>query len=137
ASEITPQHIFEQRRRFLAAAAMGAAGATLAPWASREAFAANPPLAKLPGKPNPAYTTVEKATPYDQVTTYNNFYEFGTDKADPARYAGTLRPHPWQVSVEGLVKTPKTYDLDDLMKLAPMEERVYRLRCVEGWSMVI
>ena len=140
ASEITPQHIFEQRRRFLAAAAMGAAGATLAPWASREALAANganPPLAKLAGKPNPAYTTVEKATPYDQVTTYNNFYEFGTDKSDPARYAGTLRPHPWQVSVEGLVKTPKTYDLDDLMKLAPMEERIYRLRCVEGWSMVI
>ena len=137
ASEITPQHIFEQRRRFLAAAAMGAAGATLAPWESREAFAANAPLAKLAAKSNPAYTTVEKATPYDQVTTYNNFYEFGTDKSDPARYAGTLRPHPWQVSVEGLVKTPKTYDLDDLMKLAPMEERVYRLRCVEGWSMVI
>lgn len=85
----------------------------------------------------PAYATVEKPTPFDEVTTYNNFYEFGTDKSDPARYAGTLRPHPWQVSVEGLVKAPKTYDLDDLMKMAPMEERIYRLRCVEGWSMVI
>ncbi|MGC5875250.1 protein-methionine-sulfoxide reductase catalytic subunit MsrP, partial [Ralstonia pseudosolanacearum] len=84
-----------------------------------------------------AYATVEKPTPFDEVTTYNNFYEFGTDKSDPARYAGTLRPHPWQVSVEGLVKAPKTYDLDDLMKMAPMEERIYRLRCVEGWSMVI
>ena len=98
ASEITPQHIFEQRRRFLAAAAMGAAGAALTPWASREAFAANAPLAKLAAKPNPAYTTVEKATPYDQVTTYNNFYEFGTDKADPARFLGPLTPHAQTLS---------------------------------------
>ncbi|MGD7453349.1 protein-methionine-sulfoxide reductase catalytic subunit MsrP, partial [Ralstonia pseudosolanacearum] len=101
------------------------------------AFAASPAPARLAAKPNPAYATVEKPTPFDEVTTYNNFYEFGTDKSDPARYAGTLRPHPWQVSVEGLVKAPKTYDLDDLMKMAPMEERIYRLRCVEGWSMVI
>ena len=115
ASEITPQHIFEQRRRLLTAAALGAAGAALSPWAARQAFAANPALAKLAAKPNTAYTTVEKLTPFDEVTGYNNFYEFGTDKSDPARYAGTLRPHPWQVSVEGLVKTPKTYDLDDLM----------------------
>ncbi|WP_247364939.1 protein-methionine-sulfoxide reductase catalytic subunit MsrP, partial [Ralstonia pseudosolanacearum] len=109
----------------------------LSPWAARRAFAASPAPAWLAAKPNPAYATVEKPTPFDEVTTYNNFYEFGTDKSDPARYAGTLRPHPWQVSVEGLVKAPKTYDLDDLMKMAPMEERIYRLRCVEGWSMVI
>ncbi|AEG67819.1 protein-methionine-sulfoxide reductase catalytic subunit MsrP [Ralstonia solanacearum] len=137
AGEITPQHIFEQRRRLLAAAALGAAGAALSPWAARQAIAANPALAKLAARPNPAYTTVEKPTPFEEVTTYNNFYEFGTDKSDPAHYAGTLRPHPWQVSIEGLVKMPKTYDLDDLMKMAPMEERIYRLRCVEGWSMVI
>ncbi|AST28475.1 protein-methionine-sulfoxide reductase catalytic subunit MsrP [Ralstonia pseudosolanacearum] len=137
ASEITPQHLFDQRRRLLAAAALGAAGAALSPWAARRAFAASPAPAWLAAKPNPAYATVEKPTPFDEVTTYNNFYEFGTDKSDPARYAGTLRPHPWQVSVEGLVKAPKTYDLDDLMKMAPMEERIYRLRCVEGWSMVI
>ncbi len=74
----------------------------------------------------------EKRTPYEDVTTYNNFYEFGTDKSDPARNAGTLRPRPWQVSVEGLVKHPKVYDIDELVKLAPQEERVYRLRCVEG-----
>ncbi|MHA6893665.1 protein-methionine-sulfoxide reductase catalytic subunit MsrP [Ralstonia pseudosolanacearum] len=137
ASEITPQHLFDQRRRLLAAAALGAAGAALSPWAARRAFAASAAPAKLAAKPNPAYATVEKSTPFDEVTTYNNFYEFGTDKSDPARYAGTLRPHPWQVSVEGLVKAPKTYDLDDLMKMAPMEARIYRLRCVEGWSMVI
>ena len=74
---------------------------------------------------------------YKDITTYNNFYEFGTDKADPAHNAGTLRPHPWKVSVEGEIKNPKVYDIDELLKLAPLEERVYRLRCVEGWSMVI
>ncbi|MFY8086438.1 MAG: protein-methionine-sulfoxide reductase catalytic subunit MsrP, partial [Rubrivivax sp.] len=81
--------------------------------------------------------TVEKLTPYGDVTTYNNFYEFGTDKSDPARAAGSLKTRPWTVAVEGEVKKPGVYDIDSLLKLAPMEERVYRLRCVEGWSMVI
>jgi len=71
------------------------------------------------------------------VTTYNNYYEFGTDKSDPAQNAGTLKPRPWTVSVEGAIGKPKVYDLEELLKLAPMEERVYRLRCVEGWSMVL
>jgi methionine sulfoxide reductase catalytic subunit len=71
------------------------------------------------------------------VTSYNNYYEFGTDKADPGRTAGSLKPRPWTVAIEGEVKKPKVYDLDELMKLATLEERVYRLRCVEGWSMVI
>ncbi|QET03442.1 MULTISPECIES: protein-methionine-sulfoxide reductase catalytic subunit MsrP [Cupriavidus] len=137
ASEITPREVFESRRRLLMLAAAGAAGATLSPWAMRQAHAAQPHGAKLAAKPNTAYAITEKVTPYDDATTYNNFYEFGTDKSDPARYAGTLRPRPWQVSVEGLVKQPKVYDLDELLKLAPLEERVYRMRCVEGWSMVI
>jgi len=76
-------------------------------------------------------------TPFKDITSYNNFYEFGTDKGDPAQNAGTLRPRPWRVSVEGEVLHPKVFDLDELLKLAPLEERVYRLRCVEGWSMVI
>jgi sulfoxide reductase catalytic subunit YedY len=80
--------------------------------------------------------TMDKPTPYADASSYNNFYEFGTDKADPARHAGTLKPRPWTVVVEGEVK-PGTYDLEALLKLAPMEERIYRLRCVEGWSMVI
>jgi sulfoxide reductase catalytic subunit YedY len=137
ADEITPRHVFESRRRVLALAAAGVAGGTLAPWFAREAFAQARHGQKLAATPNNAYVVTEKRTPYDDVTTYNNFYEFGTDKSDPARNAGTLRPRPWQVSVEGLVKKPKVYDLDELMKIAALEERVYRLRCVEGWSMVI
>jgi sulfoxide reductase catalytic subunit YedY len=81
--------------------------------------------------------TMEKPTTYNDVTTYNNFYEFGTDKADPSKNAHTLKPRPWSVSVEGEVKKPGTFDIDALLKLAPLEERIYRLRCVEGWSMVI
>jgi sulfoxide reductase catalytic subunit YedY len=80
---------------------------------------------------------MDKPTAYADASTYNNFYEFGTDKSDPARNAHTLKPRPWTVEVEGEVKKPGTYDLETLLKLAPMEERIYRLRCVEGWSMVI
>ncbi|NUA27985.1 protein-methionine-sulfoxide reductase catalytic subunit MsrP [Cupriavidus basilensis] len=137
ASEITSRGVFEARRRLLALAAAGAAGSTLAPWSARDAHAQAPRGQKLPATPNNAYVVPEKRTPYEDVTTYNNYYEFGTDKADPARNAGTLRTRPWQVAVEGLVKKPKVYDIDELVRLMPMEERVYRLRCVEGWSMVI
>ncbi|WP_458762283.1 protein-methionine-sulfoxide reductase catalytic subunit MsrP [Cupriavidus basilensis] len=137
ASEITPRSVFDARRRLLALAAAGAAGSTLAPWFARDAHAQAPRGQKLPATPNNAYVVPEKRTPYEDVTTYNNYYEFGTDKADPARNAGTLRTRPWQVAVEGLVKKPKVYDIDELVRLMPMEERVYRLRCVEGWSMVI
>lgn len=137
-SEITPPAAFAARRRWLAMVAAGAAGSTLAPWAARQALAQQPGRGqKLAATPNPAYVVTDKRTPYEDVTTYNNFYEFGTDKSDPARNAGTLRPRPWQVKVEGLVRQPKTYDIDGLMRMAAMEERVYRLRCVEGWSMVI
>jgi len=81
--------------------------------------------------------TMEKITDYKDATTYNNFYEFGTDKADPAKNAGTLVTKPWSVAVEGMVKQPRSYTLEELLKLSPQEERIYRLRCVEGWSMVI
>jgi sulfoxide reductase catalytic subunit YedY len=80
---------------------------------------------------------MDKPTPRGDVTSYNNFYEFGTDKADPARNAHTLKTRPWTVTIEGEVKKPRVIGIDDLLKLAPMEERIYRLRCVEGWSMVI
>ena len=80
---------------------------------------------------------MEKPTAYDDVTGYNNFYEFGTDKTDPARHAHALKTRPWTVAIEGAVAKPKVYDIDELLKLAPQEERIYRLRCVEGWSMVI
>jgi sulfoxide reductase catalytic subunit YedY len=136
-SEITPQAVYESRRTFIKQMAAGAAvGSGLWEMANREAFAQVPPL-KLAARLNPAYSAIEKQTPFKDASTYNNYYEFGTDKADPAENAHTLRPRPWSVSIEGEVKKPMTLDIDSLLKLAPLEERVYRLRCVEGWSMVI
>ena len=141
-SEITPRAVYEDRRRMLQWMATGAAGAALAAWAGREAMAqtARPgKLAALPGARSAVAgaATMEKVTDYKDVTTYNNFYEFGTDKGDPARNAHTLKTTPWTVEVEGLVKKPGRYALEDLVKLSAQEERVYRLRCVEGWSMVV
>jgi sulfoxide reductase catalytic subunit YedY len=141
AGEITPREIFEQRRTLMRAAAAGAFGAALAPWFARSAFAqaaaSTPGAVKLAAKSNPQYLLKDKFTRYKDATTYNNFYEFGTDKADPASHAQTLITRPWTVAVEGEIRNPKVYDIDELMKLAPLEERIYRLRCVEGWSMVI
>ncbi len=94
-------------------------------------------VAASAGSAVPGAMAMDKPTPYADVTGYNNFYEFGMDKADPARRAGTLKTRPWTVTVEGEVKKPGTWDIDALLKLAPMEERIYRLRCVEGWSMVV
>src|SRR5512140_3762997 len=141
-SEITSRAVYRDRRELLKLMATGAAGAGLASWASRQALAqtARPgKLAPLPGaKSNIAgAVTLEKVTEYKDATSYNNFYEFGTDKADPAQNAHTLKTSPWTVEIEGLVKTPGKYALEDLLKLGPQEERIYRLRCVEGWSMVI
>jgi sulfoxide reductase catalytic subunit YedY len=138
ASEITPRDIFESRRTFIKQIAAGSiAGGVLLEMVSREAFAQSVTAQKLAAKANPSYVVMDKTTAYKDATTYNNFYEFGTDKADPARYGDTLKTRPWTVSVEGEVKKPLTLDIDSLLKLAPLEERVYRLRCVEGWSMVI
>jgi sulfoxide reductase catalytic subunit YedY len=135
-SEITPREVFEARRSFIRRLALGSiAGGALWEMAAREAFAQTGQ--KLPAKPNPSYVVMDKTTPYKDATTYNNFYEFGTDKADPAQYAGSLKTRPWTVAIEGEVKKPMTLDIDSLIKLAPLEERLYRLRCVEGWSMVI
>ena len=141
-SDITPRAIYEQRRDLIKLLAGGAAGAVLAGWAGRDAMAQTPrpgKLAALPGARSAVAgaVTMEKLTDYGDVTGYNNFYEFGTDKADPARHAHALQTSPWSVVVEGLVNKPGRYALEDLLKLSPMEERIYRLRCVEGWSMVI
>ena len=141
-SEITPQALYLRRREFLRqAAALGLAGTMLTGSGSAFAQTTAPvtepgKLAKLPGKPSPLSTT-DKATPYKDVVTYNNYYEFGTDKAQPAQYAHKLKTRPWSVMVDGEVKNRKPIGIEDLLKLAPMEERIYRMRCVEGWSMVI
>ena len=142
-SEITPRGIYQGRRELIKLMATGAAGAAMAGWAGRQALAQTVQkpgkLAALPGGKSAVAgaVTMEKITDYKDASTYNNYYEFGTDKADPAKNAHTLVTKPWSVAVEGLVKQPKTFTLEDLIKLAPQEERIYRLRCVEGWSMVI
>ncbi|GGX42521.1 protein-methionine-sulfoxide reductase catalytic subunit MsrP [Undibacterium squillarum] len=134
ASEITPREVFEKRRKLLGMlAAGGLAGVSGLRWTDAAAQATQ----RLAAAANPAYQLTEKQTSRKDATTYNNFYEFGTDKADPAQTAGTLKTHPWSISIEGEVKKPFVLDLEALLKLAPMEERIYRLRCVEGWSMVI
>jgi sulfoxide reductase catalytic subunit YedY len=122
--EITPKNVYLNRRRFL--------GALSALVAARAAIAT--PLRAVVKSP---YSTDEKQTPLNDVTHYNNFYEFGTNKDQPAELAKNFKTQPWTVSVEGEVNKPRTYDLDSIMKLAPLEERIYRHRCVEGWSIVV
>jgi sulfoxide reductase catalytic subunit YedY len=129
-SEITPADIYRDRRRFLAQAG----GLTLAaalPTASARAATAFGPLAASP------LSTTETPTSRRAVTTYNNFYELGTDKSDPAENIHRLKPSPWTLRIEGLVNKPRSLGIDELLRLVPPEERIYRMRCVEGWSMVI
>jgi len=128
-SDVTPKQFYLNRRRFLAAGS-AIAGAWALPTPAGATM-------KLNNVTKSAYTVNEKITSREDITSYNNYYEFGTDKADPSRYANTLRPSPWQVVVGGLVNKPKTYDLDSIMKIAPLEERIYRHRCVERWSIVV
>lgn len=123
-SDITPKDVYLQRRQFLA-------GLGLSALAGGKAFAAGAPAAKS------AFSTSEKPTSLEDVTHYNNFYEFGGNKSDPAEYAGALRTKPWSVAIDGLVARPATYSLEDLVAGSQLEERIYRLRCVEGWSMVV
>jgi len=142
ASEITPRSVYEGRRALLRQMAAGAAGVALAGWAARDALAQVQRSAKLMALAGSRSAvagalTIEKPTAYADATSYNNFYEFGTSKSDPAATAGSLKPRPWTVAVEGEVRKPKVFDLDELLGIAPMEDRSYRLRCVEGWSMVI
>lgn len=145
-SEITPEALFrdiaESRRRFLTGAAYAGAAAVTGYVAARQipgflhprsVHAAGSPLKTVASQ----YTVAEPQTPESKATTYNNFYEFGTDKSEPAHNAHTLRIRPWAVNVTGMVKKPQTVDIDALMNYRPIESRVYRHRCVEAWSMVI
>ncbi len=136
-SEITPHSLYMNRRAFLVGAGAVAGASVLGVKLSgllspEETVLAN---AKLSYKAGP-YGTSEKQTPFNDITNYNNYYEFSTDKYEPAKLAANFNPTPWSVKVEGLVNKPKTFDIDTLMKMQ-LEERVYRMRCVEGWSMVI
>ena len=136
-SEITPKEIYFNRRKFMRG--LGTAGAALlaglGSTGSAETAAAG---TKLQFRKSELSTQGEELTPLKDITGYNNFYEFGVNKEDPAANAGKLRTNPWMVSIEGHVKGPKKYDVDSIIKMHPsLEERVYRLRCVEAWSMVI
>ena len=134
-SEITDPGLYKQRRRFIQSGGVLLLGAG---WLSMRRLSAkeNPPR-KLDFTPAPAFSTDEEKTPYKDVTSYNNFYEFGTDKYSPAKRASSLTTDPWSVTIEGEVARPGTYQLEDILKGQNLEERIYRLRCVERWSMVI
>lgn len=134
-SDVTPKAWYINRRRFLAAGAANVALPALGWFGGASTALAGTKLTGV--TKSPLSTTGEKLTPYEAVTTYNNFYEFGTAKEQPAELAKNFQTRPWTVSIEGEVAKPKVLDLDAVMKLAPLEERVYRHRCVEAWSMVI
>lgn len=139
-SEITPKAVFMNRRRFIQSAVMAGAGSALLPGLlSTSALAAAEPKRgmKLDGIIKSPLSTTEETTPYNYATTYNNFYEFGTGKDDPAVMARDFKPKPWKVTVGGEVGKPGLYDFDDLIKSHQLEERIYRFRCVEAWSMIV
>jgi len=125
-SDVTPKPMWLNRRQLVTGAASLAATATIAP----------PAFARIEAAPS-RYSTDAVPNSLEDITAYNNFYEFGTGKEDPARYGSGLTTDPWSVVVDGLVEKPGTYDLADLVKDQPLEERIYRFRCVEAWSMVI
>jgi len=136
-SDITSQDLFLHRRDFIKKAGLGSIGA-VAGAAGLLSFSSNAQSAtKFSGVRKSPLSTDDKQNSFKEITTYNNYYEFGTDKTDPAKTAGSLKTRPWTVSIEGLVKKPRQLGIDDILKLAPLEERIYRMRCVEGWSMVI
>jgi sulfoxide reductase catalytic subunit YedY len=141
-SEITPEQIYRERRQFMQgmvttgiAGAMAASFPGLVP--AKDKDPAEITGEKLPDIAKSPFSTDEPLTPYADVTTYNNFYEFGTDKGDPARYSGQFKPRPWSIVIEGECNKPGVYDLEDFISPHQLEERIYRLRCVEAWSMVI
>jgi sulfoxide reductase catalytic subunit YedY len=132
-SEVTPKSVYVNRRKFLVGVPVEFLGARelLAPSVRAQAGAQLPNLVKSP------FSTTEKANSYNDVTHYNNFYEFGTGKQQPAQNAANFKTSPWTVSVEGDVAKPRKFSIDEIMTLAPLEERIYRHRCVEAWSIVV
>jgi sulfoxide reductase catalytic subunit YedY len=143
-SEITDKDVYRDRRRFLrntlyGAAGLGLAGCDLPPeaFAKSQEKGAGDSRQRLEGLRKSELSTDQEPTPYEDVTSYNNFYELGTGKGDPARHAHRLRTRPWSVEIAGDCEKPGVLDLDDLLKAHPLEERIYRLRCVEAWSMVV
>ena len=135
-SEITPEHLFKQRRALIKAAGVGSMLA-LGGWGRQAQADATGHQAAIRDIRKTTYGQEEKPTSYRDITTYNNFYEFGTSKEQPAENAGQFKISPWTIVIEGEILKPRKLGMEELMKLAPLEERIYRMRCVEGWSMVI
>src|SRR5712675_1398728 len=136
--DVTPKNLYFNRRNFLRG--LGIAGAATVIGERFASILSHPGSIHASTKLSTVksnYTVGEKVTPENDVTHYNNFYEFGTDKGDPAKNAQDFRTSPWTVSVEGDVKTPRKFSMDEILKLAPLEERIYRHRCVERWSIVV
>ena len=137
-SEITDRKLYLSRRRFLRdTGALTVATPIIASGAGALLSTDSHAAAKLNDVIKSRFSTSEPQTSYDAVTTYNNFYEFGTDKSDPKKHSGKFKPRPWSVAIEGECDKPGVYNLEDLIKPHSLEERIYRLRCVEAWSMVI
>lgn len=143
-NQVTPESVFRARRQIVKAMGLGAIGASIPGYVQAglfDLFGEQPKSSfittPLTFQPNQRYGSGEVLTPFDKVTTHNNFYEFGTSKQDPVDNAQHFKVDPWQLRIEGEVERPMTLDFDDLTKLFPLEERTYRLRCVEAWSMVI
>lgn len=138
-ADITPKAVYLNRRKFL----KGAGLVGVAALAGRGLWELASPAAhvfagsKLNVASKSPFSTTEKQNTYDDVTHYNNYYEFGVDKTEPAKNAGSLKTYPWTISIEGEVKTPRKMSIDEILKLAPLEERIYRHRCVEAWSIVV
>jgi len=138
-SDVTPESTYRNRRQILAAAGFGAAGTIAGGLLPRTAFAAPAAQegAQLAGVVQSPLSTDEDPNSWEELTTYNNFYEFGLAKSDPARYAHEMSVEPWTVKVDGLVGNPADYSVDDLIRPSQLEERIYRFRCVEAWSAVV
>jgi len=138
-ADVTPRSVYLDRRKFLrdmgfvGAFAVAGKGLFELAWPSQTSFAST----KLTGLTKSPFSTTEKQNSFEDVSHYNNFYEFGTDKGDPAKNSQNFKTSPWTVSVEGEVKTPRKFTMDEILKLAPLEERIYRHRCVEAWSIVV
>jgi sulfoxide reductase catalytic subunit YedY len=138
-SEITPKNLCLNRRKFLAGTALAGAAAVAGMGLRDLAYPsiAAEANAKIDGTQKSSFSTTEKITPYQDVTNYNNYYEFSTDKYEPAGLAKDFKTRPWAVTLDGLVKKKQVLDVDTIMKMAAPEERIYRHRCVEGWSIVV
>ena len=138
-SEITPKSLYLNRRKFLAGAAIAGAAAATGLGLREIVSPGTMVLAgnKIDGIQKSPFSTTETITPYKDVTTYNNYYEFSTDKDGPAKLAQNFRTRPWKVKIDGLVDKKQELDIDAILKMAPPEERIYRHRCVEGWSIVV